>query len=117
MNTAQSMEYPIILEWEEVLNRFFELTEKFPKRLRFTLSARMEDTALEVFTNLIEAKEAGQHRALYPKIAVKLETLRLLLRLVYTRKFINLRAYESMAETLLSFKGQIEAELATGLNP
>jgi hypothetical protein len=108
MSTRGSNDYLLLLEWEETLVFLFDLTEKFPKRLRHSLSWRIENTAMEILEDFIEAGEPGQSSVSLHKAYVKLEFLRVLLRLAYSRRCISLRAYEVALQKMCLSKVAVE---------
>ena len=69
-------------------------TGKFPKSYRFSVAARLENTMLE-FTELVAvANMRAAKRPLLFNADETLTRLRLLVRLSFDMKFINLHSYE-----------------------
>jgi hypothetical protein len=62
-----------------------DTTQKFPKSQRFVLAKWVQDTACEVYELLIEARKTptGQRHAVLHRADIKLEMLRLHLRLCH----------------------------------
>jgi len=78
----------------EIILWLYPTVNKFPKSQRFVLGQHIENTILEILTGIIEA---NQHKYKVPylkKISVKLDKLRILLRLSKDLKFISLRQYK-----------------------
>ena len=67
---------------------------KIPKRVRFTVSSRLDNTALDVLEHIIEAAYTRDKLAILRKANLKLEKLRVMLRLSYDRKYLAGRSYE-----------------------
>lgn len=78
----------------------FERTPGFPKRLRQSLTARMEQTALELLEALTGAQYAAQAEEHLQRASLALDRLRLLLRLAHALRALDTRAYEHSAEAL-----------------
>ena len=60
----QNSELPIFVKWIEFLKWFLPTLEKFPKKLRFTITNRVENIALDIVELLIEAKYSREKRIL-----------------------------------------------------
>lgn len=76
------LEVPVVFaHWERFTVWLFEHTAVFPKRLRQSLTARIEARCLEVFEGLAEARYTRQPRAALDRVSNALDGLRLLLRL------------------------------------
>ena len=72
----------------EVITRMYDLLlwllphiEKFPRSHKFTIGDRIENSTLDVFDLLLEAKYASQKADILRKANLKLEQLRFLMRL------------------------------------
>lgn len=93
--TAQPMdELPILVRWEKFLAWLLPTLEKLPKKIRFTLTNRLENLALDLFEGLIEARYRRRKRDLLQACNLKLEKIRLLLRLSHTLQYLPHKAYE-----------------------
>lgn len=90
----------VFVHWERFLGWLLDRTEKFPKRLRFTLTNRIDNLALDVFEQLIEARYSRDRHALLERINLELETLRLLLRLAHGRQMLDTRAFSHACEEI-----------------
>ena len=71
----------VFAHWERFVGWVFQHTAGFPKRLRFTLTQRIEDRALSVFDALVEARYGQERVMALERANLDLEKLRLLLRL------------------------------------
>ena len=74
-------ELPLFAHWMDWLRWLLPTTEKFPKRLRFTLTQRIDNLALDIAEELVEARYTRRKRDRLRSINRKLERLRILLRL------------------------------------
>jgi hypothetical protein len=71
--------------------------DKFPRRQKFLLGDRIEATALDVLEGLVEATYTRHRGRLLETANLKLDKLRLLLRLAHELGFLDHRRYEHAA--------------------
>lgn len=76
-------------------------TEQYPKRERFRLAKRMEDTSFDFYENLVQAVHAEKPVDYLSGADIKLDQLRLLVRLSFDRKLMSIKQYEYISKTLL----------------
>ncbi|MEI6757310.1 MAG: diversity-generating retroelement protein Avd [Chlorobium sp.] len=69
-------------------------TGKFPKSYRFSIAVRLENTVLEFAELLAVAGMRSNKKPLLERADEVLTKLRLLVRLSFEMKFINLNSYE-----------------------
>jgi hypothetical protein len=91
---------PVIAQWERTLHDVLSRTRKFPKRVRFTFSNRIDNLALEVYEGLVEARYTRDKVAILKQLNLKIEKLRLLLRLCYEERYLDRRGFERVAVNL-----------------
>ena len=84
----------VFVHWEEFVGWLLDRTERFPKRLRFTLTNRIDNLALDIFESLIAARYSRARAPLLADVNLKLETLRLLLRLARNRRVMDSGSFE-----------------------
>lgn len=87
-------ELPVFTKWLEFLNWLLPTTEKFPKKVRFTLSQRIDNLALDVVEDLVEARYTREKMPPLRRANLRLEKLRVLLRLCYQQRHLPSRQYE-----------------------
>lgn len=85
---------PIFIHWMDFLKWLFLKTEKFPKKVRFTFSDRMNNLALDIVESLIEARYSKSKFIILRKVNLNLEKLRILFRISYESKYFSHEAYE-----------------------
>jgi hypothetical protein len=90
----------LFVHWESFLNWLLDRTEKFPKRLRFTLTSRIDNLALDIYTRVVEARYRRDRVALLERLNLDLELLRLLLRLARDRRVLDHRAFAHACEQI-----------------
>ena len=83
----------LFVHWEGFTGWLLCRTEKFPKRVRFTLTTRIDNLALDVFERVVEARYSRERRALLDRINLDLEKLRLLLRLARDQRVLDQRSF------------------------
>ncbi|MCB1813029.1 MAG: diversity-generating retroelement protein Avd [Candidatus Competibacteraceae bacterium] len=93
-------ELPIFTHWMQFLDWLLPTTEKFPKRVRFTFADRINNLALDTVEDLVEARYSRDKQAILHRINLRLEKLRLLLRLCHRQKFLSHEAYEHAMRAL-----------------
>lgn len=75
-------EVPVLFaRWERFTGWLFQRTASFPKRVRHTLTVRVEGLALDVFEAIVEARYAQDRERALARANLDIEKLRLLLRL------------------------------------
>jgi hypothetical protein len=85
---------PIFVVWMDFIKWLLPVTEKFPKRVRFSFADRMDNLALDVVEDLVEARYARDKRALLKRANLRLEKLRVLMRLSHDLRYMSYKAYE-----------------------
>jgi len=85
---------PIFIKWIDLLKWLLRTTEKFPKKVRFTFSDRINHLALDVVECLVEARYSKQKYLLLKRVNLHLEKIRVLLRISYEEKYLPHKGYE-----------------------
>jgi len=85
---------PIFVKWLDFLKWLLLTTDKFPKKARFTFSDRINNLALNIVEDLVEARYTKQRGILLARTNLNLEKLRVLIRISYELKFFSFKAYE-----------------------
>jgi len=93
-------ELPIFTRWMQFLEWLLPATEKFPKRVRFTFADRINNLALDIAEDLVEARYSRDKQPLLRRINLRLEKLRILLRLCHRMKYLPHQGYEHAARKL-----------------
>ncbi len=87
-------ELPLFIHWITFLKWLLNTTEKFPKRVRFTFSQRIENIALDIAENLVEAQYTAKKKVLLQQINRDLEKLRILIRLCFEMHYLSSKQYK-----------------------
>jgi len=96
-------EAPVLIgHWENVVGDILDRTARFPKFVRFTFSARIENLALDVLEELVTARFASgpSKQAALRSADSCLARLRVLIRLAHQRAYLDHRGYEFVARGL-----------------
>lgn len=93
-------ELPIFVKWTEFIEWLFPHTEKFPRRARFTLALRIENYALDIIEDLVEARYTKEKLEILKRINLRLEKLRILLRLSHGFRYLSTQSYEYATKIL-----------------
>ncbi len=95
-------ELPLYSLWEQVLDDLLDRTMKFPKSVRFTLSGRIDNLALDILEHIVEARySSGRRKAEVLRQAdLALARLRALVRVSHGRGHLSHRGYEHVSRGL-----------------
>jgi hypothetical protein len=94
-------EEPVILtRWLAFLEWLLPATEKFPKRVRFTFADRINNLALDIAEDLIEARYSRDKPAILRGANLRLEKLRILLRLSHRLHYLPHQGYEHASRSI-----------------
>jgi hypothetical protein len=90
----QGGELPVFVKWMEFLEWLLPTTDKFPRKIRHTFGQRIEELALDVVEDLIEARYSRERRPALKRANLRLEKLRILLRLSHRLRHLSQHGYE-----------------------
>lgn len=91
---------PVFVKWTAFLGWLLPTTEKFPKRVRFTFANRIDNLALDVVEDLVEARYSRRKAERLKAVNLKLERLRVLLRLCHDAQILPHQRYVFAARSL-----------------
>jgi len=99
MKSTEHEDLSVFVKWLEFLKWLLPATEKFPQRARFTFADRIDNLALDLVEDLIEAQYTSKHqngakRAILKRANLRLEKLRVLLRISCEQRHLSHNAYE-----------------------
>jgi hypothetical protein len=94
MPEPKADELPIVGRWQKFLEWLLPVTENFPKKVRFTFADRINNLALDIIEQLVEAQYRSDKLPLLNQINRQLERLRILLRLCHGLEYLPHRSYE-----------------------
>jgi len=93
-------EPPLFLLWYDFSKWLLNKTEKFPKKVRFSFSNRIDNLALDIFEGIIEARYSKNKKEILRRIDLSLEKLRLLLRMCHDMQYLDHKGYEYAARKI-----------------
>jgi hypothetical protein len=93
-------ELPIFTHWMQFVEWLLTTTERFPKRVRFTFSERIENLALDIALDLVEARYSREKLPILYRLNLHLEKLRILLRLCHRLHYLPHAGYEHAAKSV-----------------
>ena len=93
-------ELPLFTHWEGALKDILSRTEKFPKKVRFTLSGRMDNLALDFLERLVEARYTKDKTGVLEEASLVLEKLRVLARISHDCGHLDHKGYEYVARNV-----------------
>ncbi len=94
MARPRNEDLPIFVKWIDFLKWLLPTTEKFPKRVRFTFADRINTLALDIVEDLVEARYAHNKQEILQRTSLRLEKIRVLLRLAQEQHDLSFEAFE-----------------------
>ncbi|MGK5095045.1 diversity-generating retroelement protein Avd [Deltaproteobacteria bacterium TL4] len=91
---SSNQDLPLFVHWMEFLKWLFPTTAKLPKSIRFTFTQRIENLALDIELELVEARYGRDKVPLLKQINLNLEQLRVLWRLCFELEYVSQKQYE-----------------------
>ena len=87
-------ELPIFVKWVAFLKWLLPTVDKFPKRVRFTFADRITHLALDLVEDLVEARYTRNKQTILKRANLRLEKLRVLLRLCRETGYLSHNSHE-----------------------
>jgi hypothetical protein len=88
-------ELQLFIKWTEFLKWLLNTTEKFPKKVRFTFTTRIDNLALDILEDIIEFRyDKRARQSGFLKINIKFEKLRILFRLGHELQYLSNKQFE-----------------------
>ena len=84
---------PLFVKWTAFLKWLLDTTEKFPKKVRFTFSTRLDNLALDVLELIIDAAYTKQRSKPLRQINLNIDKVRVLLRICEELTYLPTRSY------------------------
>ena len=89
-----SDDLPVFIKWMDFLKWFLVTTDHFPKKVRFTFTERMNNLALSIVEDLIEARYSKNKTITLRRANLNLEKIRILIRICYELKILPPKGYK-----------------------
>lgn len=93
-------DFPLFVKWFEATDWILDMVEKFPKSVRFTISGRIANLALDVMEGIVEAIYTKDRSHILDKTNLYIEKLRVMFRLSYKRRYLSGQQYEYVSGVL-----------------
>lgn len=85
----------LFVKWSEFLKWLLNTTEKFPKKVRFTFTTRIDNLALDILEEIIDCKyDRNARKSGFKRINIKFEKLRILLRICHELHYLSNHQFE-----------------------
>jgi hypothetical protein len=94
-------ELPVFVAWLDFVSWILPTTAGFPHRVRFTLAQRIDSLVLDVVEDLVEARYSRRRLDVLRRANLRLEKLRVLLRLSFQQRHLAHRQYEHASRALV----------------
>ena len=91
---------PIFEKTYELILWIYPAVNKFPKSQKFVLGQQIENSILEILKEIIQANSERNKLPYLKQISVRLDKLRILIRLSKDLKFISIRQYGFAADKI-----------------
>lgn len=99
-NEGAQTELPIFVKWMDFLKWLLPTTDRLPKKVRFTLSNRINNLALDLIEDLVEARYSRNKTAALRSANFKLEKIRILLRICFESNLLPQKSYKHAVYSL-----------------
>ena len=93
-------ELQIFDHWYRTLRELFTRTEKFPKKIRFSITSRLQNLGLEVMSLVIKAQYSKRKLDELRQANLIYEELRILLRLSHDLQLIDHKGFEVLVKLI-----------------
>lgn len=84
----------IFVRWYDITGWILDRAEKFPRSQRFVFGQRITNLAIDILEGIIRALYSHEKMEILKGLNVRLETMRVLIRLAKDRRLLSLKAYE-----------------------
>ncbi len=81
--------YPLFEHWYKACDWILDKCDRMPKHIRFTISGRIANLAIEILELITEAVYTRDRNPLIARINLNLEKLRIFFRLCHDRQYVN----------------------------
>lgn len=91
-------ELKLFVKWVDFVEWLLDTTDKFPKKIRFSFTSRIDNLALDILENIIELRyDRAKKKTGFKKLNIRFEKLRVLLRICHQLHHLPDRQYEHAA--------------------
>lgn len=90
----------IFAKWVDFLEWLMPALDKFPQKARFTFHHRIETIALDIVEDLVEARYTPEKRVILKRANLRLEKLRVLMRLSQRLRYLSNEGYRHATKSI-----------------
>jgi hypothetical protein len=90
----------LFVHWYDFSKWLLDKTEKFPRKVRFSFSNRIDNLALDIIEGIIEARYSRNKKEMLRRIDLNMEKLRVLLRMCHDLRYLDTKGYEFSARKI-----------------
>ena len=90
----------IFTKWVDFIEWLLLALDKFPKKVRFTFTQRIENLALDIVEDLVEARYTTNRKAILKRANLRLEKLRVLIRIGQKMRYLSTESYRYAAKSI-----------------
>lgn len=94
MPVIENGDLPVFVKWMDFLKWLLPMTDGLPKKVRFTLSNRINNLALDLVEDLVEARYSRNKTTALRSANLKLEKLRILIRISFESSLLPQKTYK-----------------------
>lgn len=94
LQSISKEDLPIFIKWMDFLKWLLITTDSFPKKSRYTFADRLNNLALELVEDFVEARYTKNKALILRRANMNLEKMRVLLRVCYECRFLSRKGYE-----------------------
>ena len=94
------LEPQLFVLWYDFTKWLLDKTEKFPRKVRFSFSNRIDNLSLDIIEGIIEARYSRNKKDILRRIDLNMEKLRVLLRMCHDLRHLDTKGYEFAARKI-----------------
>ena len=91
---------PIFSLWTDITGWMLDRIDDFPKKVRFSLSNRIANLVVDILERIIEALYKRKKIVILRDINIKIEKLRVLLRICFNKNYLSVKQHEFIQEKI-----------------
>ena len=93
-------DFPLFVKWFDATEWILAAVDRYPKSVRFTISSRISNMALDTMESIIESIYTKNRRPILDRANLNIEKLRVMFRLSFRRRYISKQQYAFVSEML-----------------
>jgi len=97
---AHPQQYPVFEQWYKTTDWLLDKCEKFPRDVRYTISNRIGNLAIDILEEITEAIYTKERVKKLDSLNLKLEKLRILCRLCHDRHYLSTQQFSYVTQQI-----------------